>query len=34
MRRKSNAGSLRLHGGDLGLGLVTLFQLGHLLALH
>jgi hypothetical protein len=34
MWRKSSAGSLRLHGSDLSLSLVTLFQFGHLLALH
>ena len=33
-RRENSAGDLRLYGSDLGLGLVTLFKFGHLLALH
>jgi hypothetical protein len=32
--RKNSAGRLRLHRSDLGLGFVTFFQFGHLLALH
>jgi hypothetical protein len=34
MCRKNSTGGLRLHGSDLGLGLITLFQFGHLLALY
>ena len=33
MYRKNSTADLRLHGGDLGLGLITLFQFGHLLTL-
>ena len=34
MCRKKSAGGLRLHGSDLSLSLITLFQFGHLLALY
>ena len=34
MCHKKSTGGLRLHGSDLSLGLITLFQLGHLLALY